>query len=132
VKIAESLPGRSDNAIKNRRNSTLKKRIEEMRTGIARKRRGRPARNSAVPKSADDIPKPPKFEDLRQTFASPPHTAVPNWLSPFALCSPKSPFSLFSPQMKDQMFGLDTPLLDQSDRGFSPMLFGESDNRASK
>jgi hypothetical protein len=139
VKIAESLPGRSDNAIKNRWNSTLKKRLDEIRTGTPRKRRGRPSRSLVIPRSADDIPKPPKFDELRQSVASPSLPITPGWLSPFGSRSPsiglKSPFSLFSPQTRDQAFGLETSAFESSERGFgaspgfSPMFFGRSENR---
>jgi hypothetical protein len=141
VKITESLPGRSDNAIKNRWNSTLRKRLEALRTGTPRKRRGRPAKGALAPKSADDIPRPPKFEEIQQTVPSPLRSSEAPWLSPLmAIRSPcqnlKSPFPLSWADGKDQAFAFGTPMFEASERlfdgipAFSPMLFGGSDTRA--
>jgi hypothetical protein len=66
VKMTESLPGRSDNAIKNRWNSTLKKRLEERKSGTPRKKRGRPAKGNRGVKLVDEIPKPPRFEEVER------------------------------------------------------------------
>ena len=57
VKIAQHLPGRSDNAIKNRWNATLKKRLARQAMGTPPPKRGRPSLKR-IPKSADDVPKP--------------------------------------------------------------------------
>jgi hypothetical protein len=139
VKMVESLPGRSDNAIKNRWNSTLSKRLEEAKTGTPRRRRGRPARGTAAPKSADDIPRPPKFDEMRQSIPPPPQSAVPEWMSPFEARSPSlavtPPFMLLSPELRERAFGLGTPTfgLKDGDGGipvFSLMLFGGSENSA--
>jgi hypothetical protein len=133
VKMAESLPGRSDNAIKNRWNSTLRKRMEEMKTGAPRKRRGRPAKGSGATKAADDIPKP-TFDEVKQTAAA--QSAIPGWVSPFALQSPlglKSPFALLSPQLRERVFNFGTPTFEISERDcsipmFSPQIFERSEN----
>lgn len=136
VKIAESLPGRSDNCVKNRWNSTLKKQLMYENEGIPRPRRGRPANYKAIPKSADDVPKPPKFEEIATEIKSAsPKIMSTNLasgpLSPFITL--KSPFGLTSPVNKD--FSLWSPAQGKdfdSGLSFSPNLFSPSlaDNRA--
>jgi hypothetical protein len=152
VKMTEFLPGRSDNAIKNRWNSTLKKRLEYERNGVERPKRGRPSQKTLAerrraiplkPHSADDVPKPPKFDeiapDLRGIdspfpFHMSASLATPRLLSPFS--GLKSPLSMISPAVMKDMAGLGgwSPArdfgLDMSPRfSFSPSTASLKDNR---
>jgi hypothetical protein len=138
VKLAEYLPGRSDNAIKNRWNSTLQKNLEAIRTGTPRKRRGRPPRGD-IPRSADDIPKPPKLEDIASDFGA--KSANLGLMSPIGMI--KSPFpgfgSLFSPISPGRPIVFDglSPAIQLAEKefealpAFSPMAFSpRRENRA--
>lgn len=133
VKMTEYLPGRSDNNIKNRWNSTLKKQLESIQNGTPRRKRGRPPQSTLNhPKSADDVPKPPKFEEVISDIklVSPVKSATPGMLSPFS--SLKSPFNLpLSPMMKQNNDFITFPSwspsgtsgFDVGYSGFSPNLF---------
>ena len=153
VKIAEMLPGRSDNSVKNRWNSTLKKRIEYQLTGIPRPRRGRPSHKNKA-KSADDIPKPPKFEDISAEIkegqahsdsqSQKPSSSILHTpgslnygtlvLSPFNGLN--SPFGAMSPSLKEiSLFTSWSPSNESKELGqlkYSPSLFSPSlqENRA--
>ena len=123
VKIAEKLNNRSDNCVKNRWNSTLKKQLLYSQPGVQRPRRGRPSLTK-IPKSADDIPKPPKLEEIAESVKaiSPQKTGpTPALMSPYGL---RSPFTgLISPGMKDVSW---SPKLGENDfdslASFSPNL----------
>ena len=121
VKIAERLSGRSYNAVKNRWNSTLKKRLEYEKNGTPRPKRGRPSHKNK-PKSADDVPKPPRFTDSTTIPLAPTFT-TPTMMSPFTL---KSPFSLFSPGLKEMAGWSPSGRTDLENIDYSPQLFSPS------
>ena len=132
VKIAEKLNNRSDNCVKNRWNSTLKKKLLYSQPGVQRPRRGRPSLTK-IPKSADDIPKPPKLEEIAMEVKaiSPQKTGpTPALLSPFTLKSPfagidtpgmKDPTPSWSPTYRENEFD---PMTSFSPNLFSPMFQG--------
>jgi hypothetical protein len=73
VKIAEQIPGRSDNSIKNRWNSTLSKRLGK---GFVKNKKGKtPPLEALLPKPENIeeslINQTPRFNSERSTFISP-------------------------------------------------------------
>lgn len=122
VKIAERLSGRSDNAVKNRWNSTLKKRLEYEKTGTPRPKRGRPSHKNK-PKSADDVPKPPKLSETITTIPLAPSFNTPTMMSPFNV---RSPFSLFSPSLREMAGWSPSGRTDLDNIDYSPQLFSPS------
>lgn len=110
VKIAQYLPGRSDNAIKNRWNATLSKKLDRERLGTPPPKRGRPSLKR-IPKSADDVPKPPRLDDIimddtlftpkdnGSLMMSPFQNKSPFFMSPFHTHQNESP--LFSSKVLD-------------------------------
>ena len=116
VKIAESLPGRSDNCVKNRWNSTLKKQIYYTQYGNTRPKRGRPSsykvsksedRSIPIP-TVDDIPvdrfcgSPQKTPRIYSPFSN-IHSPFTNIPSPSNF--PNSPFGYnWSPTKDDNVF----------------------------